>query len=93
MSTVIKRRSSCRLCGMRKFDRVGSLKPSPLANSFLDKNKIAEEEISYALDLYFCCNCNHVQLLDVVDPGLLFNNYVYVSVSYTHLTLPTIYSV
>jgi Hypothetical methyltransferase. len=64
---------------MRKFDRVVSLKPSPLANSFLDKNKIAEEEISYALDLYFCCNCNHVQLLDVVDPGLLFNNYVYVS--------------
>ena len=79
MSPVIKRRSSCRLCGMRKFDRVVSLKPSPLANSFLDKNKIAEEEISYALDLYFCCNCNHVQLLDVVDPGLLFNNYVYVS--------------
>ena len=79
MSPAIKRRSSCRLCGMRKFDRVVSLKPSPLANSFLDKSKIAEEEISYALDLYFCCNCNHVQLLDVVDPGLLFNNYVYVS--------------
>ena len=79
MSPVIKRRSSCRLCGMRKFDRVVSLKPSPLANSFLDKNKIAEEEISYDLDLYFCCNCNHVQLLDVVDPRLLFNNYVYVS--------------
>ena len=79
MSSVIKRRSSCRLCGMRELDRVVSLKPSPLANSFLDKNKIEEEEISYALDLYFCRNCNHVQLLDVVDPELLFNNYLYVS--------------
>ena len=65
---------------MRELDRVVSLKPSPLANSFLDKDKI-EEEVSYALDLYFCRNCNHVQLLDVVDPELLFNNYVYVSKS------------
>jgi SAM-dependent methyltransferase len=31
------------------------------------------------LDLHFCRSCGHVQLLDVVDPAILFENYVYVS--------------
>ena len=29
--------------------------------------------------MYFCQACTHVQLLDVVDPELLFSEYVYVS--------------
>ena len=34
---------------------------------------------SYPLALYQCRACGHVQLLDVVDPSVLFNHYVYVS--------------
>ncbi len=33
----------------------------------------------YPLDVFFCDRCAHVQLLDSVDPQLLFENYVYVS--------------
>jgi SAM-dependent methyltransferase len=33
----------------------------------------------FPLDVFFCENCAHVQLLDVVDPRVLFENYVYVS--------------
>lgn len=33
----------------------------------------------YPLDLFNCSDCGHVQLLDVVDPVLLFKDYVYVS--------------
>ena len=34
---------------------------------------------TFPLDLYFCKNCHHVQLLDVVNPDYLFSNYLYVS--------------
>ena len=30
-------------------------------------------------DLYFCRDCAHVQLLDVINPALLFSDYVHVS--------------
>ncbi len=33
----------------------------------------------YPLDVWFCEDCSHVQLLDVVDPRALFEDYVYVS--------------
>ena len=33
----------------------------------------------YPLDLYFCHDCGHLQLLDVVDPTILFSNYIYVT--------------
>ena len=31
------------------------------------------------MDLFFCQGCAHLQLLDVVDPGVLFRDYVYAS--------------
>ena len=33
----------------------------------------------YPLELFFCEDCYHVQLTEVVDPIELFENYVYVS--------------
>ena len=33
----------------------------------------------YPLDLYFCRDCAHLQLVDIVDPNILFGNYIYVT--------------
>ena len=41
--------------------------------------KKVSQKIKYPLDVYFCNNCKHLQLLDVVNPKKLFENYVYVS--------------
>jgi C-methyltransferase C-terminal domain/Putative zinc binding domain len=53
--------------------------PMPLANSFLSGPEQFADEPSYPLDLYFCETCSLVQLLDVIDPELLFRNYIYVT--------------
>lgn len=56
-----------------------SLGDQPLANSFL---AIPDEfliEPRYPLDVYFCETCTLVQLADVIDPGALFRNYIYVT--------------
>jgi SAM-dependent methyltransferase len=55
------------------------LEPTPPANAFMPKSELGKEQPRFPLDVFFCEDCKHVQLLDVVDPRHLFENYVYVS--------------
>jgi novobiocin biosynthesis protein NovU/D-mycarose 3-C-methyltransferase len=50
-----------------------------LANAFLVEPADFETEQFFPLDVYFCRSCTLVQLLDVVDPAILFRDYVYVT--------------
>jgi SAM-dependent methyltransferase len=56
-----------------------SLGPTPLANAFLHSPEEFATEVSYPLDVYFCKGCSLVQLLDVIDPEVLFGTYIYVT--------------
>ena len=73
------RRTRCRACGSWRLQRVLSLGPTPLANAFLQSEQEFATEPSYPLDLYFCATCSLVQLLDVIDPEVLFRHYIYVT--------------
>lgn len=75
----MRRRSTCRLCGGNDLLRVLSLAPTPPANAFVPANALSRPQERFPLDVYFCRGCAHVQLLDVVDPRVLFEHYVYVS--------------
>jgi hypothetical protein len=55
------------------------LGPQPLANSFLASPDEFGSEQSFPLDVYFCETCSLVQLLDVIDPEVLFRHYLYVT--------------
>src|SRR6185503_7512844 len=77
--TESRTRTDCRLCGERELTRVLSLSPTPPANAFVTKEALGQRQEAFPLDLYLCARCAHVQLLEVVDPKLLFENYVYVS--------------
>lgn len=58
--------------------------PTPPANAFVGEAALTTEQPCYPLDVYFCADCGHVQLLDVVDPRLLFEDYVYISGTSPH---------
>lgn len=79
MSAPCHRRTTCRLCGGQNLSEVLSLAPTPPANAFVSKEQLCEAQQTFPLDIFFCEDCHHVQLLDVVDPAVLFENYVYVS--------------
>jgi SAM-dependent methyltransferase len=79
MVKVCHRRTTCRLCGGSHLSEVLSLAPTPPANAFVSKDQLSEIQPTFPLDIFFCEDCHHVQLLDVVDPAVLFENYVYVS--------------
>ena len=73
------RRTECRLCGSTALELVISLRPTPPANAFVPADLVGQPQECFPLEVYFCNQCSHAQLLDVVDPQELFRNYVYVS--------------
>jgi hypothetical protein len=75
----IVRRTDCRICRSRELDPILSLGATPLANAFLRSPEEFATERKYPLDLSFCRSCGLLQLLDVVDPDILFREYIYVT--------------
>ncbi len=73
------RRSTCRLCGRANLALVLSLTPTPPANAFVPADRLNQAQQCFPLDVHLCLDCGHVQLLDAVDPEILFADYVYVS--------------
>lgn len=71
-------RTSCRGCGGEPLTRFLSLGRTALANAFIP-DAAREAQATYPLELYFCATCSLVQLVDVIDPEVLFRHYLYVS--------------
>ena len=69
----------CRLCSDSSLSLILSLGETPLANSFIEHKDISLVQDYYPLNVFLCESCGHAQLLDVVDPKQLFENYLYVS--------------
>lgn len=78
-NNLCHRRSTCRLCGGTQLTLVLKLAATPPANAFVSREELGKPQPVFPLDVFFCEDCSHVQLLDVVDPSVLFENYVYVS--------------
>lgn len=72
-------KSACRICRGKKLHRILSLGPTPLANAFLSESELHLPEQYFPLDVNLCKACGLVQLAHVVDPRVLFKDYVYVS--------------
>ncbi len=79
MKTKVKKSLSCRVCSNKKMVKVLSLGKSPLANSFLRPKELKLHEDFFPLELKLCKKCGLVQLADIVNPDLMFRNYLYVS--------------
>lgn len=70
-------RTTCRICDSKDLTKFLDLGDMPLANAFVSNPN--ETELLFPLSVYFCNQCSLVQVLDVVDPKLLFSNYYYLT--------------
>lgn len=75
---IVKHRNNCRGCKRKDLVMVLDLGEMPLAGGFLSPKEIKKEQ-KIPLKVYFCQNCGLVQILDVIDPSVLFKNYFYLS--------------
>lgn len=76
---IVHARNDCRLCSSRDLTEVLSFGETPLANAYLSAADLEKSEVFAPLVVNFCNSCKLVQLRDVVDPGVLFSRYLYVS--------------
>ncbi|MQF95122.1 MAG: class I SAM-dependent methyltransferase [SAR202 cluster bacterium] len=81
MTDAIYRRDTCRLCGGPDLSLIMPLAPTPIGDDFVPPERSEEPQDSYPLDVYLCQQCSHVQLLDVVNPEIIYRKYNYVTVS------------
>ncbi len=72
-------RSNCRFCGRALRHVFADLGTSPLANSYLTAEGLADTEPTYPLKVMVCDDCFLVQLPELASPAELFTDYAYFS--------------
>lgn len=74
------RRENCRCCGSKSLLRFLDLGKMPLAGGFLANTKeaIAKEQ-QFQLDVDVCQECGLVQITEIVDPEIMFQDYSFSS--------------
>src|SRR3954467_12514413 len=82
MSSWFFKRDACRLCDSHKLDCVVPLGAIPILTPNVDIKLSSEQHAgiqaqTVPLALYRCLECGAVQLLDVVDPRVMYNNFRY----------------
>ena len=77
LQTDVKRRNNCRLCSSTQLDLVLPLEKTAPADAFVTQFELDRPQSIYPLDLFMCRSCGHAQLLDVVNPDILFGKYSY----------------
>lgn len=67
---------NCLCCDSNDLELLLDFGNQPLANSYRAKDQILPE---FPLALNLCKTCHHLQLTHLVNPDLMFKNYLYVS--------------
>jgi hypothetical protein len=75
----MKLKNKCRVCNKENLELVMDFGLTPLANAYRKKEDLDKPELFYPLAVNFCSECKNVQLNVVVEPELLFRNYLYKS--------------
>lgn len=70
---------ACRICKNNDLLEFFSLGAMPPPNLFPKSDDNLENEPFYPLDVYFCQHCGLVQLKHVVNPNIMFRDYIYIT--------------
>lgn len=79
MSKAVEQVKKCRICRSEKLYRFLDLGVMPIPNGFLKKDDLSKPENKYELACQLCENCGLVHLTNVINPRIMFTNYLYVT--------------
>lgn len=77
MIDQVYRRETCRLCGSADLAVGVPLAATPLGDDFIPAERLEEVQPTYDLDIMVCGECGHAQLISVVSPEAIYEEYVY----------------
>ncbi len=72
-------RTECRACRSIDLHSILDLGPLPLAGGFLSGPEHFSKEQLFPLEIHCCASCGLVQILNPVDPEILFHDYSFSS--------------
>ncbi|MDB5988740.1 MAG: S-adenosyl-L-methionine (SAM)-dependent methyltransferase [Herbaspirillum sp.] len=81
MKQIIHQRTDCRACASPDLELVFALKPTPIGDDYVSRDRLGETQPSYPIDLYMCKQCGLAQIIDVIDSDVLYGSYIYVTQS------------
>ena len=81
MSKSVFQRDTCRLCGGSVLENVLPLTPTALCDAYVSPESVNEVQEIYPLDLFMCRDCGYVFLPYVIDPEIIYRDYIYVTTS------------
>lgn len=71
------KRDTCRLCSSPNLELVMHVASTPVGDDFIPFDKIDRVQNEYPLELYFCQDCGLLQILGVIDPEIMYSEYLY----------------
>jgi len=78
MSTeLVQIRKTCRCCGSSAIEKSVPLAKVPIVSPNVDVTQKSVTSTMAPLDTYLCRDCGLIQLIHVVDPSLIYRNYLY----------------
>ena len=69
---IYRTEKRCRSCGASALQTIISFGETPLADRLLTSEQLSKPELQAPLTLAFCAECALVQILETVDPEILF---------------------
>lgn len=79
MKNPVYTRETCRLCDSRALELAVHFVPTPIGDAFVPAKDLDKTQPTFPLDVLVCKDCGNAQLLNVVDPDLIYSEYTYVS--------------
>ena len=77
MKKLFNIKNDCRLCESENILKVVSIGDSPISEKYSNEKNSLPKDVLVPLDLYMCKNCGHVQLIHVVNPDFLWDNFTF----------------
>jgi SAM-dependent methyltransferase len=75
---IVQKVISCLICNGNDFYPFLDLGNLPIPNGFLRKEDVTKREERYPLSVMLCTNCYLVQVQHLVNPDIMFRNYLYI---------------
>ena len=76
MHKIFKTRYKCRICLSKNIKQIINFGNITIAEKYLKRRK-SSKSLSAPMRIFYCKNCSHVQLADVVDPNYLWNDFTF----------------
>jgi SAM-dependent methyltransferase len=79
MSSIHHRREICRLCASQQLQMVLPMAATPVGDAYVAAEHLDKPQETYPLDLWLCRSCGLAQLIEMVDPEILYVDYPYLT--------------